>query len=210
MPTVTRRAVIVGGAALAGVVLDPIKAREQAAGSRPPLSGTSSVHLVVNGKSHILMLDTRTTVLDALRESLHLTGSKKGCDQGQCGACTVHIDGERVLSCLTLAVAAQGKCIDTIEGLARTDGTLHLYTRTNHVRDRVRARGSRRHRFRHPRVHERQSVSLRGLSKNCGRDQASPQPDGKGLMRPFAYERAADIAQATRLGAGTGQGQIDA
>ena len=117
MPTVTRRAVIVGGAALAGVVLDPIKAREQAAGSRPPLSGTSSVHLVVNGKSHILMLDTRTTMLDALRESLHLTGSKKGCDQGQCGACTVHIDGERVLSCLTLAAAAQGKCIDTSRAL---------------------------------------------------------------------------------------------
>jgi xanthine dehydrogenase YagT iron-sulfur-binding subunit len=80
---------------------------------------------MVNGETHELVLDVRTTVLDALREHLHLTGSKKGCDQGQCGACTIHIDGERVLSCLTLAVAAQGKRIETIEGLAAPDGTLH-------------------------------------------------------------------------------------
>jgi xanthine dehydrogenase YagT iron-sulfur-binding subunit len=72
-----------------------------------------------------LVLDTRVTVLDALRDHLHLTGTKKGCDQGQCGACTVHIDGTRVLSCLTLAIAAQGKRIETIEGLAHADGTLH-------------------------------------------------------------------------------------
>jgi xanthine dehydrogenase YagT iron-sulfur-binding subunit len=80
--------------------------------------------LRVNGKDRPLAIDARTTVLDALREHIGLTGSKKGCDHGQCGACTVLIDGRRVISCLTLALAAQGKDILTIEGLAR-DGKLH-------------------------------------------------------------------------------------
>jgi xanthine dehydrogenase YagT iron-sulfur-binding subunit len=75
--------------------------------------------LRVNGGDHLLSIDARTTVLDALREHLGLTGSKKGCDHGQCGACTVLIDGRRVLSCLTLAIAAQGQEITTIEGLAQ-------------------------------------------------------------------------------------------
>src|SRR5689334_21972843 len=79
------------------------------------------VELRINGARAQLSLDPRTTLLDALREHLRLTGSKKGCDHGQCGACTVHIDGRRVLSCLTLAVACQGKEITTIEGLARGD-----------------------------------------------------------------------------------------
>ena len=82
------------------------------------------VVLRVNGEERPLLIDARTTVLDALREHLGLTGSKKGCDHGQCGACTVLIDGRRVVSCLTLAVAAQDKDILTIEGLAR-DGRLH-------------------------------------------------------------------------------------
>lgn len=79
------------------------------------------VSLTVNGISHSIHVDTRVTLLDALREKLSLTGSKKGCDQGQCGACTVHVDGERHLSCLTLAVAAQGHQVTTIEGLADGD-----------------------------------------------------------------------------------------
>ena len=80
--------------------------------------------LKVNGTSHTLSLDTRTSLLDALREHLLLTGSKKGCDHGQCGACTVLLNGRRINSCLTLAVTANGAEITTIEGLAQGD-TLH-------------------------------------------------------------------------------------
>ncbi len=86
--------------------------------------GTVDVELRINAALKRLTLDPRTTLLDALREHLDLTGTKKGCDHGQCGACTIHIDGRRVLSCLTLAVAAQGKVITTIEGLAKGD---HLH-----------------------------------------------------------------------------------
>ena len=86
--------------------------------------GTVDVDLRVNATVERLAIDPRTTLLDALREHLGLTGAKKGCDHGQCGACTVHIDGRRVLSCLTLAVAAQGRAITTIEGLA-VDRQLH-------------------------------------------------------------------------------------
>ena len=78
----------------------------------------------INRKKYTVDADTRTTLLDLLRENLQLTGSKKGCDHGQCGACTVHIDGERVLSCLTLAAMVPGREITTIEGLANGD-TLH-------------------------------------------------------------------------------------
>jgi xanthine dehydrogenase YagT iron-sulfur-binding subunit len=97
----------------------------------PPLSpsarsrGTINVVLTVNGRNHRLALDPRVTLLDALREHLGLTGSKKGCDQGQCGACTVHVDGQRVLSCLTLAATVEGKTVTTIEGLAAEEGRLH-------------------------------------------------------------------------------------
>jgi xanthine dehydrogenase YagT iron-sulfur-binding subunit len=82
------------------------------------------VHLTINGRPNTLTLDPRTTLLDALREQVGLTGSKKGCDHGQCGACTVMVGGERVLSCLTLAVAVRAPVV-TIEGLAGPDGTLH-------------------------------------------------------------------------------------
>ncbi len=79
----------------------------------------------INGQDRHVAMDVRTTLLDALREHLNLTGSKKGCDHGQCGACTVLLDGRRVLSCLTLAVSVEGQDITTIEGLAAADGTLH-------------------------------------------------------------------------------------
>ncbi len=79
------------------------------------------VTLEINGKKHKLSLEPRTTLLDLLRERLQLTGTKKGCDYGQCGACTVHVDGQRVNSCLTLAVMQDGKKVTTIEGLADGD-----------------------------------------------------------------------------------------
>jgi xanthine dehydrogenase YagT iron-sulfur-binding subunit len=88
---------------------------------RAPLPMT----LTVNGKEQHLSLDVRTTLLDAVREHLGLTGSKKGCDHGQCGACTVLVDGRRVLSCLTLAATAQGAKVTTIEGLSNGSGDLH-------------------------------------------------------------------------------------
>jgi len=81
--------------------------------------------LRINGRAHPLALDSRVTLLDALREYLALTGAKKGCDQGQCGACTVLLGGRRVLSCLTLAAMAEGHEVTTIEGLAAPDGALH-------------------------------------------------------------------------------------
>jgi xanthine dehydrogenase YagT iron-sulfur-binding subunit len=120
-----RRAFI---AAAAGSALVPMTARAAAqdanvsAAQDPAL--LVDVTLRVNGKDKRLRIDARTTVLDALREHLKLTGSKKGCDHGQCGACTVLIDDRRVVSCLTLALAAEGQEITTIEGLA-TDDHLH-------------------------------------------------------------------------------------
>ena len=87
-------------------------------------STSSTVVLCVNGTRHRLRLDHRTTVLDALREHLDLTGTKKGCDHGQCGACTVLLDGRRVNGCLVLAITTDGKQITTIEGLG-TSGDLH-------------------------------------------------------------------------------------
>lgn len=92
---------------------------------RTPSSSTEvTVTLHVNGTAADLQLDSRVTLLDALRDSLALTGTKKGCDQGACGACTVLVDGKRVLSCLTLAAQCEGREVTTIEGLAH-DGELH-------------------------------------------------------------------------------------
>ncbi|MGC0393036.1 xanthine dehydrogenase YagT iron-sulfur-binding subunit [Bradyrhizobium liaoningense] len=120
-----RRAFMAGAA---GSALIPMTARAVAQDANAPVAQDPSlpveVTLHVNGKDRRLSIDARTTVLDALREHLKLTGSKKGCDHGQCGACTVLIDDRRVVSCLTLALAAEGQEITTIEGLA-TDDRLH-------------------------------------------------------------------------------------
>jgi xanthine dehydrogenase YagT iron-sulfur-binding subunit len=96
----------------------PVQPRVQ---PRQPLP----VNLRINGQDRRLALDVRTSLLDALREHVGLTGTKKGCDHGQCGACTVLMDGKRILSCLTFAAMAQGHEITTIEGLAGADGALH-------------------------------------------------------------------------------------
>ena len=119
LPLKRRDLLLVGAASAATVSAPTVNAQPAAA----PVS-TAKISLEVNGRVHALELDTRTTLLDALREQLHLTGSKKGCDQGQCGACTVIVDGRRVTSCLTLAVMQQGHKITTIEGLG-TPRKLH-------------------------------------------------------------------------------------
>jgi xanthine dehydrogenase YagT iron-sulfur-binding subunit len=103
----------------AGVISAGIAVRLPNASAETPGSKTQAITLKVNGQSKALSLDPRTNLLDALRETMELTGTKKGCDHGQCGACTVLIDGRRVNSCLTLAFAAQGSDITTIEGLAK-------------------------------------------------------------------------------------------
>lgn len=123
---VGRRAVLVTGAAAAVLGFTGLPQAAPGSGLSEPekIPAPVTVELQVNGRPRVLALDPRTTLLDALREHLALTGSKKGCDHGQCGACTVLLDGRRINSCLTLAVMHDGQAITTIEGLA--DGeTLH-------------------------------------------------------------------------------------
>ena len=119
---VTRRGVIAGGAASVAAAAVPAT---MSAAQAPAVPGDAprlaAVSFEVNGERKALTLDTRTTLLDALREHLRLTGTKKGCDHGQCGACTVLVDGRRINACLSLAVMHEGDRITTIEGLGTPD-----------------------------------------------------------------------------------------
>ncbi|HEU0045244.1 aldehyde dehydrogenase iron-sulfur subunit PaoA [Sphingomonas sp.] len=115
---VSRRGVLAGGAASVALTAVPVAEAQTAPA---PAVATVPVSFEVNGQRRDLRLDTRTTLLDALREHLQLTGSKKGCDHGQCGACTVLVNGERINACLSLAVQHEGDKITTIEGLGTPD-----------------------------------------------------------------------------------------
>src|SRR5262245_53957265 len=101
---------------VAGAIPESISSLEQVTAAQPELT---PVRLQINGKAHDLQIESRVTLLDALRENLGMTGTKKGCDHGQCGACTVLVDGRRIYSCLTLAVMHAGSPITSIEGLAQ-------------------------------------------------------------------------------------------
>jgi xanthine dehydrogenase YagT iron-sulfur-binding subunit len=114
--TVTSAAMTLGPQLIS---ISSANAAEKATGAS--MENAVDVHLKVNGKDHALKLDPRTTLLDCLRENLHLTGSKKGCDHGQCGACTVHINGRRVNSCLCFAAMHEGEEITTIEGIGQPE-----------------------------------------------------------------------------------------
>jgi xanthine dehydrogenase YagT iron-sulfur-binding subunit len=119
---VTRRGVL-GGAATVALAPAPVDAAAATPSQAPAQAGVAVRRIVlhVNGSPVPLSVEPRTSLLDALREQADLTGTKKGCDRGACGACTVHIDGRRVLSCLTLAARCEGKAVTTIEGLAAGD-----------------------------------------------------------------------------------------
>jgi xanthine dehydrogenase YagT iron-sulfur-binding subunit len=122
----TRRDLLIG-AAVSAAAMAPPAAGAQAAINRPASAAGAAamkVSLTVNGEARALELDTRTTLLDALREHLHLTGTKKGCDHGQCGACTAIVNGRRINTCLTLAVMHEGDQITTVEGLGAPE---HLH-----------------------------------------------------------------------------------
>jgi xanthine dehydrogenase YagT iron-sulfur-binding subunit len=123
-PELTRRELVVGAAAAPLAALLPVEAQSQQPTQAAGNIATVAVRTVINGAQHRLELDPRASLLDVLREQLALTGAKKGCDHGQCGACTVHIDGRRVVSCLTPAVQTEGRRVTTIEGIA-DNGALH-------------------------------------------------------------------------------------
>jgi len=123
-PSVTRRGLLGGTAAGLAIPLAPavgLAAQADPASANPPSLPTIDVVLQVNGRRLPLTVEPRTSLLDALREQAGLTGTKKGCDRGSCGSCTVHIDGRRVNACLTLAARCDGKSVTTIEGLAAGD-----------------------------------------------------------------------------------------
>ena len=168
------------------------------------------VTLTVNGAGAELAIAPWTTLLDALRDRLDLTGTKKGCDHGQCGACTVLVDGRRINSCLTLAVMKDGAEVTTVEGLA-ADGALHPLQQAFIDHDAFQcgyctpgqicsaagliAEGKAKTRRRDPRTDERQHLPLRRLSEHRRGD---PAGDGGEVMIKFQYARASDVADAVR------------
>ena len=174
-----------------------------------PVADKISVTLIVNGVERPLEVAPWTTLLDALRDHLDLTGTKKGCDHGQCGACTVLVDGRRINSCLTLAVMKDGAKVTTIEGLA-TDGALHPLQQAFIDHDAFQCgyctpgqicsavgpdrRGQGEDRRRDSRADERQHLPLRRLSQHRRGD---PAGDGA-VMINFQYARANDVADAVR------------
>ena len=218
--SISRRGVMVGAAG--GVVLSHVARADDAApaGTRRPVRHRRvPVTLQVNGETLRLTVDQRTSLLDALREYAGLTGTKKGCDRGACGACTVHLDGRRVVSCLTLAARCQGKEITTIEGLAARD-QLHpvqaafiehdalavrlLHARPDHVGGGADQGRPRRQRRGNPRVDERQHLPLRRLPEHCRRGAPS-RAGGLSRCRHFSLFEPRDvqaaIAAATEPGA---------
>ena len=171
----------------------------------------------VNGEVQRIECDPRTSLLDALREHMDLTGTKKGCNQGACGACTVLIDGRRVNACLTLAIMHIGAEVTTIEGLAKGD-ELHplqaafidrraamrlLHPGPDHVRRWLHQRGPRALRRRDPGMDERQHLPLRRLPRGC----RGHRPSGRGVltMFPFIFEKVRTEDEALQAAAAGGR-----
>ena len=204
----TRREIVVSGAMFPIAMGLPSRVAAESF-TRLTTPEAVSVSLTINGARHALMLDPRTTLLDLLREHLDLTGTKKGCDQGQCGACTVLVDGRRVNSCLTFAVMHDDAQITTIEGLA-TNGALHPLQQAFIDHDAFQcgyctpgqicsavgliAEGRAKTRGGNPRADERQSLPLRRLHKYR---RGHPAGDGA-IMIDFHYVRASDVSDAIR------------
>ena len=206
------------GAALLGAGLAATAyAEDDSPPSTPPGADALAVVLIVNGAKHELKLEPRVTLLDALREHLDLTGTKKGCDHGQCGACTVLVDGRRINSCLTLAVMHAGQSITTVEGLAHGD-ELHPvqeafikhdafqcgYCTSGQICSAVGliAEGRAQTEDDVARADERQHLPLRRLPEHCRRrPRGAASREGR-TMNPFAYSRTADAAVAVKQVAG--------